>query len=184
MITVIDNFLSQFEADVLSNMIMDQKILWSCSSTVHDDNPLSPRCEPKYNFQMCHVFLENKSQVMINKNTFHLLGALITRINPSEWVRIKMNLNPCNSQIIEHGYHIDHSLSRNDSWTAIYYVNSNNGYTVFEDGSKIESVKNRLVLFQSQIRHSGTTCTDIYARLVLNLNFYKDDIEELIANEL
>jgi hypothetical protein len=116
---------------------------------------------------------------MINKNTFHLLDTLVKKINASEWVRIKLNLNPCNSQIIEHGFHIDHHSPRPDSWTAIYYVNSNDGYTLFEDGTKVASIKNRCVIFPSKLRHSGTNCTDVYARLVLNLNFYKENITEL-----
>ena len=179
MITVIDDFLPYIESEILSRALTNPQVTWVGSNAVYDDDPISPKCDPKYNFQLCHVFLESKSQMMINKNTFHLLDALVKKINATEWVRIKLNLNPCNSQIIEHGFHIDHTSPRDDSWTAIYYVNSNNGYTLFKDGTKVESIRNRFVVFPSKLQHSGTTCTDVYARLVLNLNFFKDSIEEL-----
>ena len=55
--------------------------------------------------------------------------------------------------------------------TAIFYVNSNNGYTVFENGLKVDSQENRLVVFNSDLLHAGTTCTDQKIRCVINFNF-------------
>ena len=57
------------------------------------------------------------------------------------------------------------------SLTAIFYINTNNGYTYFEDGQKIESIENRMVMFPSNIPHAGATCTDEDRRVVLNLNY-------------
>ena len=56
--------------------------------------------------------------------------------------------------------------------TAIYYVNSNDGYTLFEDGTKVESVGNRLVRFPTNIKHTGTTCTDANRRVLINFNWF------------
>ena len=64
--------------------------------------------------------------------------------------------------------HVDYNF---DGTTCIYYLNTNNGYTLFEDGSKIESVANRLVLFDANIKHAGTSCTDALYRAVINFNF-------------
>jgi hypothetical protein len=63
------------------------------------------------------------------------------------------------------------------SLTAIYYVNDNNGSTKFEDGDSIDSVANRLVIFPSNLRHSGTRCTDQQRRIVINFNYmpWRDD---------
>ena len=69
----------------------------------------------------------------------------------------------------EHGFHIDYTYSHKG---AIFSINSNNGYTILEDGTKIESVENRLVSFPAEMRHSGTTCTDEQARVVINLNYF------------
>ena len=57
------------------------------------------------------------------------------------------------------------------SKTAVYYVNSNDGYTKFE-GNKIESVANRMIVFDSRINHTGTTCTNTKRRLVINFNYW------------
>jgi len=52
-------------------------------------------------------------------------------------------------------------------------MNTNNGYTKFEDGTKIESVANRMVFFSSNMKHTGTSCTDEKIRVVINFNYFK-----------
>ena len=50
-------------------------------------------------------------------------------------------------------------------------MNTNNGYTKFEDGTKVESVANRLVTFPASMMHTGTSCTDKKIRIVINFNY-------------
>ena len=56
----------------------------------------------------------------------------------------------------------------------IFYLNTNNGYTEFEDGSKVESVANRFVSFTGDLIHRGVSQTDTKARVVINLNYFCD----------
>ena len=54
----------------------------------------------------------------------------------------------------------------------VYYLNSNNGYTEFEDGKKVPSVRNSMVVFSNRLRHRAVEHTDgDYQRVVLNMNF-------------
>ena len=46
------------------------------------------------------------------------------------------------------------------------------GYTEFKDGTIIESAENRLVIFPSDMRHTGTTCTNAKNRIVVNINYF------------
>ena len=57
--------------------------------------------------------------------------------------------------------------------TAILYINTNDGYTVFEDGTKIDSVANRICIFPYYLKHSGTTCTNANRRIALNINYVR-----------
>ena len=41
----------------------------------------------------------------------------------------------------------------------------------FEDGTKVPSVANTFVTFPSDIKHTGTTCTDQKFRSVINFNY-------------
>ena len=51
-------------------------------------------------------------------------------------------------------------------------MNTNNGYTFFENGKKVLSKENTAVEFNSNIKHSGTTCTNAKCRVVMNLNYF------------
>jgi hypothetical protein len=50
-------------------------------------------------------------------------------------------------------------------------MNTCNGYTLFEDGTKVESVANRIVTFPNSMKHTGTTTTDSEYRMVINFNY-------------
>ena len=52
-------------------------------------------------------------------------------------------------------------------------INTNNGYTEFENGEKVKSVANRLVMFPSNFEHRGVTQTDEQTRIMINFNFLK-----------
>ena len=45
------------------------------------------------------------------------------------------------------------------------------GFCDSEDGTKVESVENRVLVFDSQLRHAGVPCTDEKRRVVINFNF-------------
>jgi hypothetical protein len=98
---------------------------------------------------------------------------ILQRIQPASIIRIKANLLTKESTIVEHGLHTDIPDLKIPCKTAIFYINTNNGYTIFEDGTKINSLENRLVIFDSNIPHSGSSCTDAKVRCVINLNYYE-----------
>lgn len=162
MIKINDNFLSSHEFNLVQNSFSD--IPWKVSRCVSLEDLM---CETIENFQLIHEFYKNYKPI---SEKFDLLVPLILKIKPRSIIRIKANLNPKSNKIIEHGFHIDHNYD--DAKTSIFYLNSNNGYTLFEDGTKIDSIENRLVTFNSNQRHTGTTCTNVEARVVINFNYF------------
>ena len=68
--------------------------------------------------------------------------------------------------------HIDQAVKGHKNIkSAIYYVNSNNGYTKFKNGKKILSKQNKLIIFDNDQPHTGSTCTDERIRVVINFNY-------------
>tara|TARA_Y100000590_G_scaffold467219_1_gene645420 strand:+ start:1031 stop:1516 length:486 start_codon:yes stop_codon:yes gene_type:complete len=55
--------------------------------------------------------------------------------------------------------------------TAIFYLNTNNGATEFEDGDRIDCVRNRLIMFPASTSHRANGQTDVSKRIVFNFNF-------------
>ena len=104
-----------------------------------------------------------------------IIAPLIERVGEVSWIRIKANLLPHASKIFakggDTGWHQDNPFV--GSTTSIFYVNTNNGFTEFEDGTKVNSVANRIAIFPADMMHRGTSCTDSPVRIVVNLNYLK-----------
>ena len=107
------------------------------------------------------------------------LTSVFEIITPATLYRIRANLMTHTPTIVKNIFHTDIIECANvpeklKQWTtSIFYVNSNNGYTEFEDGTKVESVANRLVTFPANLKHRGTSCTDENIRVVINFDYFK-----------
>ena len=82
--------------------------------------------------------------------------------------RAKANLYGRTKELVHHDNHADTNFSHKG---AIFYINSNNGFTVLEDGTEIKSVRNRLLLFDPSKPHHSTSCTDDKRRVNINFNY-------------
>jgi hypothetical protein len=160
---VIDNFLDQESFNALKSVMTAYEFPWFWNEGVVSIG------DPKLNeFQFTHPFYKNHT---IHSNYFDVVNPILVKINPIAIMRIKANLNPRTEEIIEHGYHIDLENAPSNHRTAVFYVNTNNGYTKFEDGTTVESVENRLVSFKTPLLHTGSTATDVNRRIVINFNY-------------
>jgi len=162
-IEVIDNFLDKDSFENIKNTMMGNDFPWFYAPTKTKGYDFDN------NFQFVHIFYRDN---MANSKYLNMLSPIVDILDPLSLVKIKANLTAKTDEIIEYGYHTDYETDTK-LHTAVYYVNTNNGYTKFESGRIIESKENRLVIFDSQLPHSGTSCTDERLRVLINLNFYK-----------
>ena len=84
-------------------------------------------------------------------------------------IRIKANCYPKTHEIYEHGMHTDFKWTHK---TALFSINTCDGYTKLKDGTKINSVANRILLFDASEEHCSTTTTDTFARVNININYF------------
>lgn len=122
-----------------------------------------------YNVQFVHGFYQRKPGFRHASDQMPVVWPLIERLAPAILIKAKVNRTLRRERQLVYGLHVD--TRRPGATTGVLYLNSNNGYTAFEDGSRVDSVANRLVLFDAGLRHSGACCTDAPQRLVLNVNF-------------
>ncbi len=123
--------------------------------------------------QMTHNFFDNQKNY-VNSNYFNLLENLINTIKPFILIRIKANLTFPTKKNESTGLHIDIPDAKNyKHFTGLYYVNSNDGYTLFEDGSKNYSIENTYFEFDGLIKHAAVTHTNTPNRIVINFNYLK-----------
>ena len=173
-----DNFLEQDIFLRLQKIMMGAGFPWYYNPII-----VFPDDEDKYQFS--HLFYD--SYVPTSKN-IEIINPILAKADVQSIWRIKANLLTRTSNIVENKFHRDmgrmyqngveidasvHEKILSQITTSIFYVNTNNGYTKFEDGTKIESVANRLVSFSSNMKHKGTSCTDEKIRVVINFNYFK-----------
>ena len=170
-IEVIDNFLSEEIFERLE-VIFDPGVPWTFSEILPDYQLI---CDQKYNYQYVHSIYVKQEPV---SRFFDNMIPFLTKLDARALVRCKVNSICREEEIVIHGFHTDmlypeeHSTGLDGMKTAILYLNTNNGFTCFKEGTKIESVANRCVIFPAHYKHSGTTCTDVPRRLAINLVYF------------
>ena len=134
----------------------------------------------KNTFQFIHWLKRKEHPTMSIKdsndmysNYFPLVKHLIDKINPKKLLGVKSNLIPRTHKIQNGRFHTDMEGSEyhNVCKTAIFYLNTNNGFTYFKDKTKIKSVENKLIIFPGNMPHRGTSCTNEKVRVVININY-------------
>ena len=185
---IIDNFLNSedfirliFELDDPNMPWVQSTILSSAAISAHFRKHKKIILEDKYNIQFCHILGENEE----------FLQPLFKKLGVVNLHRCKVNLTVANENHIGHGFHIDISGGIQDTkqafncTTAILYINDNNGYTEFDNGEKVKSVQNRVVIFKNGLLHQGVSCTDVAKRLVLNINYETEEqVQENMLDKL
>ncbi len=83
-------------------------------------------------------------------------------------MRMKVNMYPGTETLKEHYPHADYPFAHN---AGLFSLNTCNGFTRLLDGTKIDSVENRMLLFDGATLHNSTTTTDAPARFNINFNF-------------
>ena len=162
---VVDNFLPQADFKLAQSLIMDYGFPWMWNDSVTKEVGLADPNE----FQFVHLFYDPLSGVVTDyPRWIDIIKPYGDRMNPTSLMRIKANLNIGTKEYLTREFHTDFKVK---CTTAIAYMNSNNGYTLFEDGTKVKSKENTVVIFDSQMRHAGIPCTDEKRRVVINFNF-------------
>ena len=172
-----DNFLEQKVFDELQTLMMGKNFTWYFRSRYYaqqQEEEVVKEEDVLDQFQFIHTFYIGY--------TWHSQSIFITEpflaiLQPLAIYRIRANLLTRLPNIVENPFHSDLtelSEEKQKQWTtSIFYVNTNDGYTEFEDGTKVESVANRMLTFPAHMKHRGTTCTDEKTRVVINFNYFK-----------
>ena len=158
MIKVIDNFLPEEEFKSIQSLMMGGEFNWFYSEgrSYSDDE----------SYQMLHVFYDPENGK--NSRYIDIWNTFMNKVEAKKCRRIKANLILRTSEPEPSLYHTDFE----DMKTAAFYINTNNGYTEFENGVRVNSVANRVCIFDSNLKHRGVTHTEgDHQRIVVNFNY-------------
>jgi hypothetical protein len=158
---IIDNYLPYETFQNIKNILLENGIFpW------YFENKLNYNHTKKdIDFYLSHNICEKNLQ---NSSYLNLFQIFIDNLKMKAILRIKCNLYPATQKIIQHPMHIDYDIEHKG---ALFYINTNNGYTEIEDNVKIKSIENRLLLFNPNKLHRSTNCTDEKARCNVIFNY-------------
>ena len=161
MVKIVDNILSKEEFKKLTDVMLGSEFPWYfLPDKVSSGDG---------NFQMCHNFILSGKPV---SQFLNILDPFIKKLNMKKVIRIKANKTFKKKENIKSEMHIDVTRKDEEKFkTAVFYCNTNNGSTVFENGKKVESKANRAVVFDGRTLHCGVDCTDTLRRVVINFNY-------------
>ena len=158
MIQIIDNFLPEEEFKSIQSLLLGEQFYWFYQEgrTASDDGL----------YLMLHMFYQ--PEVGSNSRHIDIWNTFMNKVEAKKCTRIKANLTLKTSTIEPAPFHNDYD----DMKTATFYINTNNGYTEFKNGVKVQSVANRVCIFDSNLEHCGTTHTEGGPqRVVVNFNY-------------
>ena len=159
---IIDNFLPDKNLKTIKDIIMGQYFPW-----YYQPNISFTKEKSKDNlFYMYHLFYsKNKPSDYYNV----IKENLINFIEVKSLIRVKANFYPNQNIKKLNEMHRDYDFKHKG---AIFSVNTNNGGTILKDGTKIDSIENRMLFFDPSIEHDSENCTDQKTRVNININYF------------
>jgi len=114
-------------------------------------------------------FFKHISNDFTNLNYY--LFKIYEKLNCKALIQTRANLTLINNNNKKMYFHTDYKFKCN---TAIFYMNTNNGATILDRNEKIkiDSVENRMLMFDSQIEHCALIQSDVKRRIVININYF------------
>ena len=154
---IVDNFLPDLVFNFIYNSFLDKNFPW-----YHQDGKVGQDGE----VQFTHLFVDNEKNL---SNKINILQPLLEKLEVKRLLKAKVNLTLKEDIVRPFNYHIDIDYTKGN--TAILYMNTNDGKTLFENNKEVNSVANRIVIFANSLKHTGTTHTNNKYRIVLNINY-------------
>ena len=172
---VIDNFLDEKYFDSLVTLFTDKTkkgntiMPWFFQSSIvyGEGHKNWPEDQGKL-FYMAHMIYHRNVPASPHYDD---LIPLLNKLDARCVLRIKANLFPNTEILHEHPMHADYSFFHS---AAVLSLNTCDGYTKLKDGTKIDSVANRILLFDASEKHCSTTTTNVPARINININYIQE----------
>lgn len=153
---IIDNLLEYEQVESIEKELTSDTFPWFYQETVANKQDIE-------NYYFTHILYMEGEQ----SKYFNVAIPVLRKIKFKKLIRVKANLYPNINKVVKHPKHVDFNYQTKG---ALFYLNTNNGPTYVEN-KKIDSVKNRLLLFNASKQHNSTTCTDKKIRLNININY-------------
>ncbi len=115
-----------------------------------------------------HLLLNSNYVSQYYSQVLPLISNVIHVLNLKSLLRVKVNFYPYTGQLYEHPPHTDYPF---ENKAALLSLNTCDGFTRLHDGTKVDSIANRLLLFDGDQLHNSSTTTNARGRWNINFNY-------------
>lgn len=168
-VTIIDNFLADQEYSFIRDLVMntrDKVFPFFIQHTIaHPEEDIPGH----WSWMAFHMLYHNDEPTSQFYQTIAPIfkSKFISSSIYKGMLRMKCNFYPHTSELHEHDFHTDYDFT---NLAAVYSINTCDGYTLMRDGTKINSIGNRIVFFDGSKEHASTTTTNSFGRFNINFN--------------
>ena len=152
------NFISKKDSNLINKYFLSNSFPWyyipnQCDYNKEDTPFLS------------HNFFKDEQ---VSSSGMFLIESIIKKLKIKKLLNVRANL--CLKGDTKCSWHVDKFTDNLKHKTAIYYVNTNNGYTEFKN-KKIKCEQNKIIIFNADKKHRSVGQTDTNTRMVINFNY-------------
>jgi hypothetical protein len=159
---IIDNFLPKENFIKIKEVLMGKDFPWFYFPDISFKGVISEGSL----FYMQHLFYKHEP----NSAFYNFIkDNLLNFIDIKALIRVKANLYPNQNIKKINEMHTDYKYTHKG---AIFSINTNNGGTILKDGTKVNSIENRILFFDPSIEHDSENCNDEKTRINININYF------------
>lgn len=169
---ILDNYLSKKDFENIKNTLFPQDLTlkdnfaWGYQEGIVRDPDLGPTGYEKYDSMYSRCLYSSDNELVVDRFC-NIAIPILKKLNPTKIFVIRANLLVPTPHHIYHEFHTDRKMPHK---VALFYVTTNNGFTILKNQPKINCVENRMLLFDGSIEHHSVSSTD-FPRSVLNINY-------------
>ena len=167
----INNFLPQDNFEQLKKILFSNEFPYYLQSGVAYNSP-DKNLGVLLTHSMIHDNGDIRSSELTNKLILYPIFDKLKEFDKDFFkvIRAKINLYPNQLNQIKNDFHIDANFTHK---VLLFSVNTNNGYTDFEDTNidPFPSVENSAIIFDGKLKHRSVIQTDTHVRINININY-------------
>jgi len=170
---IIENFLEEEDLNNLQNLILGSRdstdftwnIITEVANRVNNDDFDKETEEQLWNWYGVHRIYDI---VPLSPHFDYIAHLFFNKLDFNALIRVKTNFYPYTTKVEEHAQHYDFSFSHR---AGLFSLNTCDGFTRMSNGDKVQSVANRMIIFDGSEYHSSSTTSNEKGRYNINFNW-------------
>jgi len=156
-----DFLMKEIFNNIKNNIIHDNFFPWFLKEKLNENQENSA-----LDSYFTHTFYLNNN---INSDKFNLIKPLIDKLKAKALLRVVANFYYRTDKIVEHPMHCDYQFPHKG---ALLSLNTCDGFTILEDGTRVPSVENQLLHLATDKPHASTSTTNAKGRFNIIVNYF------------